>query len=56
MEKEISDADPATAFFITWGNESSYVKNSIEFTDEDESFTIVGITRRSINGLAEYLL
>lgn len=59
---DTSDADPAAVFSGLEFQLSVYPDGSCSlefgpvFRDEDESFTTVGITGCSINGLAEYLL
>lgn len=59
---DTSDADPAAVFSGLEFQLSVYPDGSYSlefgpvFSDEDESFTTVGITGCSINGLAEYLL
>lgn len=59
---DTSDADPSAAFSGLEFQLSVYPDGSCSlefgpvFCDEDESFTTVGITGCSINGLAEYLL
>lgn len=59
---DTSDADPSASFSGLEFQLSVYPDGSYSlefgpvFSDEDESFTTVGITMCSINGLAEYLL
>lgn len=59
---DTSDADSAASFSGLEFQLSVYPDGSYSlefgpvFSDEDKSFTIVGITKCNINGLAEYLL
>lgn len=59
---DTSDADPAAAFSGLEFQLSVYPDGSYSlefgpvFSDEDKSFTVAGITKCDINGLAEYLL
>ena len=59
---DTSDADPSASFSGLEFQLSVYPDGSYSlefgpiFCDEDESFTVVGITKCDINGLAEYLL
>lgn len=59
---DTSDADPSAVFsglefqlFICPDGSCSLEFGPV-FRDEDKSFTVVGITKCDINGLAEYLL